>query len=166
MHLNSCQSSKKSYMNRRFWHCTIRLHLPTSFTVTMCGEIHIRQFWNSLACYKKRIKIGNARSSWANLHKRVPQGYILGSLLFNIFINGLFLFIESGNLNNYADENTVSISAPSLSDVVSSLQLDCNHASDRFTTNSMKAYPNKFQFMILSSSSLAPVELVWMLTHV
>ena len=39
------------------------------------------------------------------------------------------------------------------------LQLDCNHANDWFTTNGMKANPNKFQFMILSSS-LEPVELV------
>ena len=109
---------------------------------------------------KQRVKIGNARSSWADLRKGVPQGSILGPLLFNIFINDLFLFIENCSLYNYADDNTVSFSAPSLSDVISNLQLDCNHAIDWFTTNGMKANPNKFQFMILSSSSLAPVELV------
>ena len=109
---------------------------------------------------KQRVKIGNTRSSWADLRKGVPQGSILGPLLFNIFINDLFLFIENCSLYNYADDNTVSFSAPSLSDVISNLQLDCNHAIDWFTTNGMKANPNKFQFMILSSSSLAPVELV------
>ena len=109
---------------------------------------------------KQRVKIGNARSSWADLRKGVPQGSILGPLLFNIFINDLFLFIENCSLYYYADGNTVSFSAPSLSDVVSNLQVDCNHAIDWFTTNGIKANPNKFQFMILSSSSLAPVELV------
>ena len=93
---------------------------------------------------KQRIKVGNTTSSWADLHKGVPQGSILGPLLLNIFINDLFLFIENCSLYNYPDDNTVSFSAPSLSDVVSNLQLDCNHAIDWFTTNSMEANPNKF----------------------
>ena len=109
---------------------------------------------------KQRVKIGIVRSSWADLHKGVPQGYILGQLLFNIFINDLFLFIEKCSLYNYADDNTVSYSAPCLSDVLSSLKSDCNRAIEWFTNNGMKANPDTFQFMILSSSSLAPVELV------
>ena len=109
---------------------------------------------------KQRVKIGSVRSSWADLHKGVPQGSIFGPLLFNIFINDLFLFIEKCNLYNYADDNIVSYSAPCSSDVLSSLQSDCNRAIKWFTNNGMKANPDKFQFMILSSSSLVPVELV------
>ena len=109
---------------------------------------------------KQRVKIGSVRSSWADLHKGVPQGSILGPWLFNIFINDLFLFIEKCSLYNYADDNTVSYSVPCLSDVLSSLQSDCNRAIKWFINNGMKANPDKFQFMILSCSSLAPVELV------
>ena len=37
----------------------------------------------------------------------MPPGSILCPLLFNIFINYLFLFIESTTFCNYADGNTV-----------------------------------------------------------
>ena len=92
--------------------------------------------------------------------QRGPTRIYFGPLLFDIFINDLFLFIEKCNLHHYADDNTVSYLAPCLSDVLSSLQSDCNCAIEWFTNNGMKANPDKFQFMILSSSSLAPVELV------
>ena len=68
--------------------------------------------------------------------QRGPQGSILGPLLFDIFINDLFLLIENCSLYNYADDNTISYSAP-LSDVLSNLQSDCNHAIEWFNNNGM-----------------------------
>ena len=84
----------------------------------------------------------------------------MGPLLFNLFINDLFLFVERTNICNFTDDNTIYRCDGDLEFVLEDLQYDKKILLNWFKINSMKPNLKKFQFMILGKSSRLPVTLV------
>ena len=76
-------------------------------------------YWTSR---KHRVKIGSLYSVWNEIKKGVPQGSILGSLLFNIFINDIFLFIQNTEVCNFADDSTIYDCGEDLSNILENLK--------------------------------------------
>ena len=99
---------------------------------------------------QQRVKIGNTSSEWEEILKWVPQGSIIGPILFNIFINDMFHFITRANLVNYADDNTICSEQPTKQQVVEVLRAESNLAIEWFTRNLMLANPQKFQALFLN----------------
>ena len=109
-----------------------------------------------LTSRKQRVKIGSSYSVWHG----VPQGSILGPLLFNVFINDIFMFIEKTEICNFADDNTIYDCGEDLSNILENLKHDLKILLKWFRINSLQANPGKFQFMILGKKKRNSVKLI------
>ena len=60
----------------------------------------------------------------------VQQGFIVGSMFFNIFINDLFYFIKDVQLLNDANDNKITAFSNSVDDLITDLQQESENAID------------------------------------
>ena len=113
------------------------------------GMNSLRLLYSYLTARRQRVKINSNYSSWLDITSGVPQGSVLGPLLFNIFINDMLFFVKNSKVCNFADDNTLYATSKNLSEVLASLELDVGITLDWFETNLMVANPAKFKLMFL-----------------
>ena len=82
----------------------------------------LRLVYSYLKNRKQRTKINSAYSCWEEIIFGVPQGSILGPLLFNIFLCDLFYMMSDTDFASYADDNTPYVSADTIDEVIKRLK--------------------------------------------
>ena len=106
-----------------------------------------------LSLRKHRTKVGFSYSKWSEIYRVIPQGSILGPLLFNIFIKDIFFFVEKSEICNFADDNTVYSSGKDLPKIKEDLICTMKNILKWFRLNSLKTNSEKFQFIIIGDKT-------------
>ena len=102
---------------------------------------------------QQKTKINNAFSRYSKIINGVPQGSILGPLLFNVFICDIFFDIIECDIASYADDNTSYNFNFSLDNVISNLEKSTNSLLNWFRENHMKANADKCNLLVSSNES-------------
>ena len=102
---------------------------------------------------KQRVRVNGSFSMWTKTSLGVPQGSVLGLLLFNIYLNDLFLFLKETEVYNYANDTTIYTSSPNFENVVAKLDNDALAQMNGFPNNRMKLNEDKCHLMIFGGKN-------------
>ena len=107
----------------------------------------------------QRVRINSSFSFWLELLFGVPQGSILGHILFNIFLADMFLFVVDTDIANFADDNSPFFCSTDTDTVIKQLQKESEVLLNWFVNNRFKANPDKFYLLLSEPNETYSIQL-------
>ena len=101
---------------------------------------------------RQRVKINGSFSTWKEINLGVPQGSVLGPLLFNIYINDLFYLMNGTEICNYADDITLYSCDHEVKYVITRLEQNANQLTTWFPEIFMKLNEEKCHLIIFGAN--------------
>ena len=110
--------------------------------------------FNYLNNRKQRVKTNSSFSSFQNIISGVPQGSLLGPLLFNIFLTGIFLFCPT-EIASYADDEPPYATGDCLEKTLQKVEKASNTLFKWFSNNHTVANADKCDFLTSISEEVS-----------
>ena len=115
----------------------------------------LRLVYSYLKNREQRTKTNSAHNCWEEIIFGVPQGSILGPLLFNIFLCDLFYMMSDTDFASYADDNTPYVSADTIDEVIKTLETAFVKLFKWFANNQMKANQDKCHLIVSKNENIS-----------
>ncbi|MCG8113035.1 MAG: reverse transcriptase domain-containing protein [Candidatus Thiodiazotropha taylori] len=129
----------------RVWHAGLIYKLEAA---GVTGDV-LNWFKNYLAVRRQRVVLPGAASDWTYIRAGVPQGSILGPLLFLVFINDIVLDIGS-HIRLFADDTSLFIVVNDPVNAADCLNSDLEKVSHWASTWLVTFNPSKSESLLIS----------------
>ena len=120
------------------------------------SELALGWFKSYLSGRTHSVKVGSTLSHPAALHYGVPQGSVLGPILFSLYTNPIGSIIHSHssiNYHFYADDAQlyITLSPENFSHSIKKLKNCLNNIQNFMFANKLKLNPDKTEFILIGS---------------
>jgi exonuclease III len=101
---------------------------------------------------KQIVNLGNTNSNILNIETGIPQGSIIGPLLFLVYVNDMVKSIKKGNIKMFADDTNIFYSGNSVMDMKSVIEKDLETLYEWLKVNKLSVNVKKSNFMLIQSN--------------
>lgn len=112
-------------------------------------------FISYLSNRKQQTSFKGHKSDRIENNLGVPQGSVLGPLLFSLYINDVTTVINHASVNLFADDTLLTTSADNIDDAITKLNEDLINLSQWLKYNKLKLNIDKTKYMIIGNKKLA-----------
>ena len=110
----------------------------------------LKWFENYLSNRVQRVVINGHVSDWQSIFAGVPQGSVLGPLLFLVYINDITSVVNYCNIRLFADDTCLFVSTNNHTEAAMFINQDLNHIEEWAKQWIVKFSPSKTESMVLS----------------
>ena len=105
-------------------------------------------FQSYLTDRKQYVLYNNVQSQTLDITCGVPQGSVLGPLLFLIYVNDIANCLTHSKLISFADDTTVFLSSKCINDLYNNMNSDLDDLTNWFKANRLPLNVNKSNYML------------------